>query len=388
MTRHLGSCFLAFGTRGPLVLGALLLPLVSSSALGQDAPTLQALTRAIGGISVDDPGIPKDCAKRLEHYGHKVGRSWDRYMQRIGTPARAWAEQELPQEPGDTVFYPFSGPDFVTAHRLYPKASRFILVSRQWAKRPPSITAGPTRCLGTLLPRMQDAVALFSVRGFFKTVELNMRESVGGAFDGFTWMLVFFAAREGFDVLDATPMRIRSDGADLEPHPGNPKLDETWASVRFHLRHREDGRDVILDYVSVNLLDTLLDRHPEQRTLLANASRGRVVLKAASHLMQQQKGFTTIRTLLLDNARSIVQDETAIPYQMLQERFQTRLYGGYVSENMAFAAPQPLLEAAYRTRTDIQPLPFKYGYRKEVGSCLMVATPLESRVAGQPRSRP
>lgn len=388
MTHHYGSRLPTFGTRGILLLGALLLPLASTSAHGQDAPTIQVLARAIGGIAADEPGIPRDCVKRLGHYGQKVGRSWDRYMQRIGVPARAWAELELPQEPGDTVFYPFSGPDFVTAHRLYPKASRFILVSRQWAKRPPSLTAGPTRCLGTLLPRMQDAVSLFASRGFFKTVELNMRESVGGAFDGFTWMLLFFAAREGFEVLDATPMRVRADGADLEPHPGNPKLDETWASVRFHLRHRDDGRDVLLDYVSINLLDPLLDRHPEQRTWLANASRSRVVLKAASHLMQQTKGFTTIRTLLLDNARSIVQDETAISYHMLQERFQTRLYGGYVSANMAFAAPQPLLEAAYRTRKDIRPLPFKYGYRKEVGSCLMVATPEGASAEDRLRSRP
>ncbi|MEN9591163.1 MAG: hypothetical protein RLZZ481_2949, partial [Pseudomonadota bacterium] len=46
--------------------------------------------------------------------------SWAIYQKDHGLPIKEWAKSEVRFERTGTVFYPFSGPDFVTVNQLYP----------------------------------------------------------------------------------------------------------------------------------------------------------------------------------------------------------------------------------------------------------------------------
>ena len=117
----------------------------------------------------------------------------------------------------------------------------------------------------------------------------------------------------------------------------------------------------------------------------------RVLIKAASHILQSPTGINTLRQLLLDHAPSLVQDETALPYRLLSARFDTRLHGQYKGSNILFSNDKDLL-AAFRATKDPAPLPMRFGYNKAAGSCVIVATrratPVQPDLAPQPLTLP
>ena len=68
--------------------------------------------------------------------------AWQFYQQNMGTAMSEWARTEIKQPEGTTLFYPFSGPDFVTAAHLFPQASRFVMVAMQAAGEPAAKFSG------------------------------------------------------------------------------------------------------------------------------------------------------------------------------------------------------------------------------------------------------
>jgi hypothetical protein len=97
-----------------------------------------------------------------------------------------------------------------------------------------------------------------------------------------------------------------------------------------------------------------------------------VVLKAASHLPQHPL-FKKVSAAILENAPSIVQDETGIGYLALNEVYDTVLYGDFKRAYKVFANYNRDLAKAYEARNDEKPLPFRVGYFKGGTYALIVA---------------
>jgi hypothetical protein len=128
----------------------------------------------------------------------------------------------------------------------------------------------------------------------------------------------------------------------------------------------------VLDYANINLANIALAANEPATRWMASMASGRVLVKAASHLMQQPD-FFTIRDLLVDHASVIVQDETGIAYKQLSAKFNVDLYGEFKAVNVLFdGGPQRGLREAYEKRSDVKPLLFNIGYRKGGKSCLQV----------------
>ena len=72
-------------------------------------------------------------------YAQAVQRNWKQYHSQIGEPMQAWAGKQIPAFQ-NTVFYPFSGPDFATVSQLFPQAKRYVMVAMQAAERPIDLT--------------------------------------------------------------------------------------------------------------------------------------------------------------------------------------------------------------------------------------------------------
>ena len=107
------------------LLSALVFALPARAELSADA-----LARTISGR--DATALGTAVQPMLEDYSRRVTEAWAGYDAKIGTPLRQWASLEVDSARGETVFYPFSGPDFPTLHLLHPGASRYILVAFQF----------------------------------------------------------------------------------------------------------------------------------------------------------------------------------------------------------------------------------------------------------------
>jgi hypothetical protein len=326
--------------------------------------------------------------KRVAAYARGVENGWAGYEARMGAPMAQWAAQNLERTPGETIFYPFSGPDFVTVHRLYPEAARYVLVAIQRAGRVPDLLAAPDAHLEAVLSLFGQGMVNFTRRGYFITNEMKEEFVPGDAVDGFLGVLLLFAEREGFDVTGVLPLHVAADGHDLERHPGDPEQAETWDSVRLVLKRRADGARVLLDYAKVDLGDWNVSRNKAVHAWLDSMCHHRVLLKAASHLLQTG-GFRELRGMLLANPPSILQDDSGLDYADLASAFQVRLFGRYKEANRAFAGKnyqESLLKAYQAAGKDVPRVPFRFGYEKVAGTAIQLGVrPADGKSAGTER---
>lgn len=308
---------------------------------------------------------------------------WSEYESRIGRPMRKWSCQELGRIEGGTVFYPFSGPDLPTPVQLFPDADRYVLVSMQKAEPPPPVDTMSPKAFESYAGDFRKAWKFYGALGFFRTEDLEAVENSPGPGIGMTGALMAFAVRLGFEIESVEPIRLIPGANDVVPFREDFPTAETWNSVRLTLR--KGGREVLVDYVRLDLRDGWLRQLQGAHGWIDRMAENPTILKAASHLPEDPE-FTIVRNAILWNAPLIVQDETGIDYAALAESFSVRLYGKFTKPNGSFHPKlAQSLATAYRTGGPaIKPLPFRLGYEKDAGSAMHVAI---RKPASQPERR-
>ena len=342
----------------------------AAPAIAAPLPTDET-ARVLAGLSPDS--LPVDAARKklAKGYAKTATDAWGKYWKRIGQPMTDWAETALPRTAGETIFYPFAGPDLPTAVQLYPDAGRYVLVALQTGGRVPDLAGMDEKQFNAYINLFKRAWTDFARRGFFRTDDLKADTGKERTLEGITPVLMAFASRLGYRVDAVEPIRIKADGSDVEVHPGDKNTVATWDSVRLTLD--KDGKKVIADYLFLDLSDSHLKKHEGDRKWLEKMAGHKVFTKAASHLMQKSF-FSLVRDTLLANAPSIVQDETGLDYKDLVKGFEVKLFGRFERAHKLWTeGVQRELAAAYKSEKDIPSLRFKFGYEKDAGSCVMVA---------------
>jgi hypothetical protein len=197
----------------------------------------------------------------------------------------------------------------------------------------------------------------FSRLAFFRTDDLNEDQRDQFAPIGVTTILSTFALYSGFDVMDIYPIAYDEQSGDFVKSAAGQ-----WKSVRLLLS--KAGKSVTLDYVSLDLSDASLSKNEPMRKWLAREAKNPVLIKAASHLLQETY-FSVMRDILVANATMVVQDETGLNYTYLAEIGPVNLYGGFLYPHELFnRKKQESLAKAYRESTNVKPLPFAFSYNK------------------------
>jgi hypothetical protein len=321
-------------------------------------------------VSVVAPATPVgSAAPALEALSHLRCSNADalkaRYSQRFAEPMRTWSQRELADLKGRSVLYPFSGPDAVTALALFPEAAHLTLVADQ---RPEyALLAAPMEDAPGAIERECRMLSFFSQLGYYRTHDLNGR---GGDRPRFIQLLAYSIAFGGASVIDASLVSINAKG-DLESFPAG--TDRPADGVRF-LAKRQDGREVTVDYLVINLSNRGLSGQNPAVLFLKQRASDVLFLKAASHLLQSGS-FSTLAGILTNPAAPfVVQDETGLGVDRLQANYTLTLYGHYTapqklwSQNSGARAFSDL----YAHQTSLGSLPFVFGYEKSAGSALIV----------------
>lgn len=290
-------------------------------------------------------------------YRKAVDISWSAYQRRHGQPMTAWAQKEIAYPGGGTIFYPFSGPDFVTVAQLYPNADHYVLVAIQGAQQPANLSTMAPKRLAAFRAKFTREWEKFGLLGFFRTNDLDEDLKDKNGQIGVSTILMTFAARLGYTVTDVYPIALNATTGELE------KADPAarWNSVRLILK--KDGKDATVDYVRMDLSDYGLKNVAGTREFIDRQAHNPVLIKAASHLLQQGN-FSTVRESLVANAPLVLQDETGLDYRDLSRIGEVTLYGRFVKPHPLFNQKDQLsLAQAYKT-TKAKELGFSFSYQK------------------------
>lgn len=342
-------------------------------ALAQTAPSPATPSAEIRDVATlltgktPASGLPAPVRDNLKWniYTKEVENNWAEYTKKIGEPMVNWAKQHI-STTDDTVFYPFSGPDFTTVYQLFPNAKRYVMVAMQHAGRPMDLGAHSPLITDQSLEQLTSAWKLYGVYGFFVTEYLERYYYASQGKIGASTFLAIFLKLQGFEIESVQPIKVAANG-DVEVISSDTPL---WNSVRFQAT--KNGQPIVLDYLRMDLSNEGLQKSPENFTFVQRMSAHPTLFKAASHL-PQNSNFNMIAKSVLDHSPLVVQDETGLNYTALSQQFNSTLFGKFVVAHQAFQNYHVDLARAYAQRQDVQPLNFRVGYYKDGNYVLMVA---------------
>ena len=319
--------------------------------------------RFIAGLkSKQGPLVAKEANPVWINFARIMDQSWRRFKQRQLEVMQAWASQELSQAQYPTVFYPFSGPDFVNMFTLFPRAHTYLMVSLEPVGEIRDFSAPSDY---NFFPGLQRTLYDLLQLSFFITPKL--RASLGKHdIEGVLSVLLFFMAREGVQVEDVQYWVMKPEGtieetpataAPIACSPGDiPGLKITFA--------RPDSSETqTLYYLRFNLGNDSMQHNQQFLSFLEKFGPLTTFSKAASYLMHRPY-FSAIRQFILEKSAHVLQSDSAIPVSYFDpSAWNLQFYGRYNGPiDLFYDRYQPELAEIYETNQDIRPLPFGICY--------------------------
>jgi len=316
------------------------------------APSADDLAKFVAGMPVKDGALAAR-EKDANWIGHAqvLDKKWNKMEQRQLGHVRDWVRGNETDHFGGTVFYTFSGPDFLYAHLLFPNASTYILCGTEPVGSVPDITQMAPENVAGDLANVRTALDTMLTTHYFITKDMRV-DLTRGNISGTLPILYFFLARTG-----CTIQGTKLSGPSVEIDFRSPS-----------------GKAQTLYYVKTDLSNG--GGNEQFLSFCKKHAPGASLVKSASYLMHEDS-FSKIRNWLLSNSSIIVQDDSGIPYRAFdQKRWNVRLYGTYAGPIGLFSKNyQADLAAAY-AQAKPAPLGFAFGYAWQVDKGLLIeATP-------------
>lgn len=277
---------------------------------------------------------------------------------------RDFQRQELG---GDTarkseVFYPFSGPDALTATLCFPDSPVYVLVGLEPAGTLPTPRQIEKHDLSKYLASVRATVASELHRSFFITWQMD-RQFRGQVTDGLLSPILHLLVRTRHTILGFRYVRLDEEGRVVEraaSYQAPGRFSNKGVEIEF--RTDSDQSTHKLYYFSVNLSDQRLRQNKPFLAYLSRLKGTTALLKATSYMMHRAD-FSIIRDQVLAGSEAILQDDSGIPYHFFRPGlWNVQLYGHYDHPYGSFRwFEQPDLRAAYNAPGP-KPLALRIGY--------------------------
>ena len=304
-----------------------------------------------------------------QNFRKAVDESWASFDNLILKPMEKWSAEEL-QESGkeaETIFYPFGGPDFVTASAFFPGARDLILMGLEpvgnlpeFEKVSPAWRDAFFKDLDTILPD-------FLKRGYFVTEHMN-KVYAASRVDGSLPLILFFMKRTGCDLVAIKRLYPDAGGSWRErPYERVTRLPRRPYGIRIDYVERGSGPIRSVEYYSCDLEDKAFSKDSPLYRRFNELGDFTTCIKSASYLMHYA-GFSNIRNLVLAKSLYVIEDDTSIPYRYFKKQgWDIQLFGEYTKPISDFSGVEQkdLKEAYENPASHVKKLPFHYGYRWE-----------------------
>jgi hypothetical protein len=275
--------------------------------------------------------------------------------QRQISKVRAWSDANV-AAPKATMFYMFSGPDFLYANAFYPKATTYVLSALEPPGSVPDLTKVPRGGVGAALSNVEHSLNSILSFSFFitKKMKVDLHE---GQLNGAMPLLYVFLARSGMTIKNVSTVALDDKGTAFFANENVGTSATRGVRIVFA---GSDGVDKTLYYFSTDLSESGV-RSSGFLKFCATLAPGNSLIKSASYLLHSG-GFTTVRDFILANSATIIQDDSGIPlgyYSPKKWRFFP--FGRYAGPIDRFPGRyQPSYAELFHRA---QPMDFGIGYR-------------------------
>ena len=301
------------------------------------------------------------------HY-NSLDNSWQQLEDRQISKVRQWSEAELKDlnDSQPSIFYPFSGPDFLYSYSLFPQAKEMVMVGLEPVGSVPDLTTLNNSQFDYKLREVRNSLYAILQFSFFRTNDMKVDLQKQGVLP----LLYVFMARTNNRLLDVDYV-----GLDKEANI-QPIADGLIPGVKIAYVPEGESEPRTLYYFSTDLSNDGISKRPEIKEFVAKLDNPVTYLKAASYLMYYDN-FSEIKDIALNHSKYLLQDDSGMPLSSFKnDDWNLEFYGNYTTPIALFSNRyQPELRQIYtNNREEIKPLDFGIGYQFQVNtSNLMLA---------------
>lgn len=338
-------------------VAAAMLLAVSLPSRAADPVTADDTARFLAGLppSADSPLTPLTRDPAWQRHARFFDAAFAQLEQRQLSKIRAWASTNL-AAPRPTMFYMFSGPDFLYADAFYSKATTYVLSALEPPGSVPDLSKLPRGGVGAALYNVERSLGSILSFSFFITKQMKF-DLHAGQLNGTLPILYVFLARSGKTIRNVGPVALDDNGmayfANENPGPNATR------GVRIVFAG-SDGVEKTLYYFATDLSNPGV-RASGFLKFCATLAPGNSLLKSASYLLHSGN-FTTVRDFILANSATVIQDDSGIPLGYYSSKkwrlFPFGRYAGPIGE-----FPARYQESYAELFRRAQPMDFGIGYR-------------------------
>ena len=339
------------------VIAAALLLALTPPARAAGTVSADDTARFLAGMAppADSPLMPLTRDPAWQRHAKFFDGAFAQLEQRQLSKIHTWADVNL-AAPRPTMFYMFSGPDFLYANAFYSKASTYVLAALEPVGSVPDLTKLPHGAVGSALYNVERSLGSILSFSFFITKQMKV-DLHAGQISGTLPILYVFLARSGKTIKSVTPIALDPEGqvktGNEHAGPNAPR----GARITFT---GSDGVEKTLYYFSTDLSNSGIKSSGFLK-FSSTLAPGNSLIKSASYLLHSGN-FTTARDYLLANSATIIQDDSGIPLQYYNAK-QWRFFpfGRYLGPIGEFPGRYQQSYAELFRRAE--PINFGVGYR-------------------------
>jgi hypothetical protein len=346
-----------------------------------DTVTADDTARFLAGMqpSADSPLTPLTKDPAWQRHAKFFDTAFGQLEQRQFSKIRTWADANL-AAPRSTMFYMFSGPDFLYANAFYGNATTYVLSALEPVGSPPDLMKLSRGAIGSTLYDVERSTGSILSFSFFITKQMKT-DLHAGQVSGTLPIFYVFLARSGKTIRNVNLVALDDKGAVANDDAGK----NATRGVRIVFAG-SDGVEKTLYYFSTDLSNSGV-KNSGFLKFCETLAPGNSLIKSASYLLHAGH-FSTVRDFILANSSTIIQDDSGIPltnYSPKKWRFFP--FGRYAGPIGEFPGRYQQQYAELFRRS--QPMDFGIGYRwRSFESNLLLSVRLPSDDSGQVDATP
>ncbi|HEX5000354.1 MAG TPA: hypothetical protein VFY29_19180 [Terriglobia bacterium] len=341
-------------------------------------PYYTPVARYIAGMKQLDTNEFSELEKSPEwqDYASRFDANWTQIDVKRLAPMREWAKSELAEANAvhENVFYPFAGPDFLTAYTFFPHGRNYVFIGLEPPGDVPDLKAMDDRSRRQYFQSSFGALHNLFLQSYFITKEM-MSDLRNDSFTGTTPVILIFMARANNEILSVRHVAVDADGKVVEIGEKEAAADPVLRKsrgVKIDFRPNGEREARTLYYFAANLEDDRLKDNPGFVKYLDSLGPVTTFVKSASYLMHY-KTFGIVRDTCLRHSNFLLQDDSGIAYRFFDRKtWRIALYGKYTMPIREFQKQyEKDLAKAYRD-PGVKKLPFAVGYNTSTGGVNML----------------
>jgi hypothetical protein len=327
--------------------------------------------RFLAGMDVVAGSALEPLAKDKSFVRHSrfLNRAWAVLDSTQLSRVKAWSTENL-KKTQPSLFYMFSGPDFLYANAFFPKAATYVMAGLEAPGDIPDLTKLSRSSVPKELSALRASLRSVFSYSFFITKQMK-KDLYGRRLTGTVPVLFVFLAHSGKTIESVDYVYLDEEGK-LNPADATAQAQEKYDTVGVKITFSGDDKLIQTLYYFKTDLSNQGTEHSGFLKFCAQVGGGDSLIKSASYLLHGEE-FSHVRDFLLEHSSTIVQDDSGIPLKNFgMKDWNLEPFGSYVRPISLFHHNyQPDLHGFFVKRHP-HPLRFSFGYQWRSGKSMVL----------------